>query len=600
MLLQRIALERFRQLDQVEYTFQPGLNLIKGPNESGKTTLQEAILFVLLGDPHHSTLERLKRVDDHISWDANRSFSITLEFKDGSGIPYRLKKDWDAQSVRLTNLQTGEDEEDIDLVQQAISEMLGCGSLKLLQSTVCVEQDAIDAISAGRREIGDQLRRIVTGGSMNEVPVSTVLEDLSARIAELKRGWRTHAPRNPGPIKVLQDEISGLETQLSEIRPQVERVEQAEEQLVALETQIREIEEQLAPMRSLKELCDRRLERVEQRDEWQAKEGELEAKIEQIEVATKQIEQVDEVLRAYRGFDAVAPEVEQQLAKLHQRAEVLRDEIEQQSAELEQLKAKQPTETQIRPGLPIAPLVGAGAGLVLLLTGAVIAVASSSVAGILVGVLGLLVSIGCLLWLAVVLSRPHLLDLGSQIVVREANLAKRQNERQQVATRLAEGLSPFGCSTWDEFSERLLEYRALLDRRRELQTRRDALLGDNTLERLTEERKTASRYRRDAEEALEAPEMQKAAEITPLRYQELKQDIESLEEELSEKRREQIRYQTRRDDAIYTLEDVYRLEEKRATTANILAPFGRVVRDLSNDIRRDGGSQRADHALGPR
>jgi recombinational DNA repair ATPase RecF len=44
MLLQRIALERFRQFDQQEYTFQPGLNIIKGPNEVGKTTLQEAIL----------------------------------------------------------------------------------------------------------------------------------------------------------------------------------------------------------------------------------------------------------------------------------------------------------------------------------------------------------------------------------------------------------------------------------------------------------------------------------------------------------------------------------------------------------------------------
>jgi uncharacterized protein YhaN len=88
---------------------------------------------------------------------------------------------------------------------------------------------------------------------------------------------------------------------------------------------------------------------------------------------------------------------------------------------------------------------------------------------------------------------------------------------------------------------------------------------------LVEERKAASRYRRDAEEALQEPEMQKAAEVTPLQYEELKQDIKCLEDELAEKKREQIKYQTRRDEAAYTIEDVYRLEEQKAEAERSLA-----------------------------
>ncbi len=593
MLLQRIALERFRQFDQQEYTFQPGLNIIKGPNEVGKTTLQEAILFALLGNPRRTTLERVKRVDDHISWGGNSPFSITLDFTDESGTPYRLKKDWNAQSVCLTNLRTGGKEEDVDSVQRAISEILGYGSLKLFQSTVCVEQDAIDQISAGHREIGDQLQSVVTGGGADETTVSAVLKDLDTKIAEMERGWRTHAPRNPGPIKVKQDEIGDIERRLSEICSQVERVEQAKEQLIALEVQIEEIEEALAPKRLLRDLCDRRLEWVEQRDIWQAKEAELEAKIEQIEEAQKHIEQANEALRAYPEFDAIDSEVEQQLAKLHQRAEMLREEIERRSAELKQLKTRQPTETRTRPGLPIVPLVGVGTGFVLLLIGVGIGVARSSVAGILVGLLGLLIGIGCLIWLVVVLSRPRPLDLSSQIAAREADLAKSQDYLQRVTTHLAEGLAPFECAAWDEFSQRLSECRTLLNQRRDAQTRRGAFLGDQTLEALIKGRKTASRHRRDAEEALKDPEMRKAVEITPIQYQELKQYIKRLEDDLVEKKQEQVKYQMRRDDATYTIEDVHCLEEQKAASERSLAHLkGWLdVYQLTRDVIRQAKEQ---------
>ena len=584
MLLQRIALERFGRLDQEEYTFRPGLNLIKGPNEAGKTTMQEAILFALLGNPRHTTLERVKRVDDRISWGGNRPFSITLDFTDESGTPYRLKKDWDAQSVCLTNLRTGDREEDIDSVEHVISEILGYGSLRLLQSTVCMEQDAIDDISAGRREIGDQLQSLFTGGGVGEATVSAVLEDLNDKIAEMERGWRTHAPKNPGPIKVKRDESANLDRRLSEIRPQVERVEQAKEQLITLEARIREIEKALAPMRSLKELCDKHFEWVEQLVEWKTEEKELEAKIEQIKKAQKHIEDADEELKPYPRFGAVDSEVEQRLAKLYQRAEVLEQDIERKSAKLEQLKAMQPTETRARPGLPMAPLVGAGFGFALLVIGVALGLTRS--VGLLVGLLGLLMGIGCTVWLVVVLSRPRPLDLTSQIAARETELKQSQRQRRGVLTQLIEGLTPFGCSTWDEFSQRLSEHRKCLNQREKAETRRDALLGDQTLEVLIEDLKTASSHHRAAEKALEDPEMQRAAEYDALQYEELKQDIERLAKELDEKKREQTEHQIRRDDAIYTVEDVRRLEEQKAAPGRSLAHLEEwlAVYQLTRDV----------------
>ena len=593
MILQRIALERFQQLDGREYVFQPGLNLIKGPNEAGKTTLQTAILFALLGNPRHTTLDRVKRVADYISWGENRPFSITLDFTDEGETPYRLKKDWDAQNVCLTNLQTGARDEDIDSVHQTISEILGYGSLKLLQSTVCVEQDAIDEISTGQREISDQLQSIVTGGGTDEATVSAVLIDVGAKIAEMVRGWRTHAPRNPGPIKVKRDEIDDLKQWLSDIGPQVERVEQAKEQLITLETRIEEIVRELTPRRSLKEVCDSRFGLERERDEWQGREKLLETRIEQIEDAQKRIDQASEEIGTYSGFDTLELEAEQQLQSLHQRVEILREDNERKSANLEQLKTEQPTESGTRPGLPVVYLVGAGTGFVLLLIGVAVGLTNSLPVGLLVGLLGLLMGIGCAIRLLTDPRRPPMEEPSVDITSREAELAENQGDLQVATAKLIEALDQLECTSWDEFSQKLAEYKRCLSQQEKAEIQRDTLLGDQTLEVLTEERRMTSRHRHDAVEALEEPEMQRSREITALQYETLKQAIEHLEVDLDEKKQKQRDYQIRSEVADYSIEDVHRLEEQKAVAERSLSHLNErlAVYQLARDVIEEAKEQ---------
>ena len=212
-----------------------------------------------------------------------------------------------------------------------------------------------------------------------------------------------------------------------------------------------------------------------------------------------------------------------------------------------------------------------GSGFVLLLIGLAIGLTSSSVVGLLTALPGLLISIPCTIWLVVVLRQPRPPDLGSQVAAREAELRQSQHQRQDVSRQLAERLAPFGCTTWHEFSQKLSEYKECLKQQLKAATRHEALLGDRTLEALIEERKTASRQRRDAEDALAAPEMQKAAETTPLEYQELKREMERLGTELAEKERDRDEYRIRGEIVDYTVEDIHRLEEQKAAAERSLA-----------------------------
>ena len=48
-MLVRLKLENFREAVSEEIVFTPGINLFKGPNESGKSTRLEAISYALFG-----------------------------------------------------------------------------------------------------------------------------------------------------------------------------------------------------------------------------------------------------------------------------------------------------------------------------------------------------------------------------------------------------------------------------------------------------------------------------------------------------------------------------------------------------------------------
>jgi len=125
MYLRRIALERFGALDRQEYSFRPGLNLVKGPNEAGKSTLQTAILCALFGNPNHTTVQRVKRVDDFVSWRATSPFCITLDLVVGDASRFRLEKDWTSGEARITETESGRLTQGVDAVQQQLALLEG-------------------------------------------------------------------------------------------------------------------------------------------------------------------------------------------------------------------------------------------------------------------------------------------------------------------------------------------------------------------------------------------------------------------------------------------------------------------------------------------
>lgn len=87
-MIQQIRLQHFRSYGDASFEFQPGVNIVVGPNASGKTNLLEALLVVASGNSyrardvdlvsHEETWSRLDALADNV----NRTVKITAEPRD--------------------------------------------------------------------------------------------------------------------------------------------------------------------------------------------------------------------------------------------------------------------------------------------------------------------------------------------------------------------------------------------------------------------------------------------------------------------------------------------------------------------------------------
>lgn len=69
MYIKNVELERFRNYDQTELEFSPGMNIFYGRNAQGKTNLLEAIAMLSLGKSF-----RAKKEEEVIQWNSENSF----------------------------------------------------------------------------------------------------------------------------------------------------------------------------------------------------------------------------------------------------------------------------------------------------------------------------------------------------------------------------------------------------------------------------------------------------------------------------------------------------------------------------------------------
>ena len=207
MNLTQLALENFGKFKNFECRFTDGLNVIKGANETGKSTLVTAITSLLYEDPGVPD----DKMEDFKTWGAAKA-SILKAGIVSQTFTGMIEKDFDRGSARLDNSALNVTIDDKNRIFEVITGAVGFPSAELFEATSCIKQGEITQIGRSVEAIKNKLEAMVTGGK-EDLAASKITAKIDQRIAEISRNDN----QRPGLIQALEQKQSSLNYNIDKI-----------------------------------------------------------------------------------------------------------------------------------------------------------------------------------------------------------------------------------------------------------------------------------------------------------------------------------------------------------------------------------------------
>lgn len=296
MLLKKLKIHYFGRFSNKEIELKPGINLIYGANEAGKSTIHTFIKGMLFGIERMRGRGAASKEDlytRYLPWDYPGAFggSMDIEIEEKQ---YQLQRSFHVsdKSFSIVDLSTGRE---VMLKEGMISELIPGLSEAAFKNTISIEQQKAQTDS----ELATQVRNYIANLSVarsQEVNVAKAVSLLTEQRKQLESSL------NPATLKALEAEI---ETGMAR-----------EEKLEQLTLQLRELLEQEKQLLRQKE----------------------EQSVTNDNEAARRMEQLPAILEKYRSYEELHNHVLQMDYQLTELRNKLSDG-ERQHHTLDQLKA---------------------------------------------------------------------------------------------------------------------------------------------------------------------------------------------------------------------------------------------------------------------
>jgi len=236
----------FSRENSVDIPLAPRLNVLYGPNEAGKSTLQQFIRGMLFGFKRFGTKRRypLPQLDQYRPWRGDEYAGILCYEHDG--VTYRVERDFERDETRIYDDVAGDDvtnqfDEDARRERCFALEHLGLNE-RVFDNTISIAQLSARTDSELAAEVKTHLANLASTGS-TDLSVEKALEVLDGAIRELgtSRTRVQRIDRTEARLRELKEERAASEELDNRLRQAVSTAESRRLELEDLTREYRRI-----------------------------------------------------------------------------------------------------------------------------------------------------------------------------------------------------------------------------------------------------------------------------------------------------------------------------------------------------------------------
>lgn len=345
MRITRLALRDFRRYRELEIPLSPGLTIVHGPNEAGKTTIQRAIELALTRKCTSGGAD----MDALRSWDAPDDarpvISIDFEIEDEEkGVRSgTLEKAFRGTKGTVRLEVDGQTITDPTLADQALAELSGIPSEAFFRSTASIRHQELADLDRDEATLRDRLQASISGADRG---TSRARRTLEKALYELN----TKGAKNPGRLKMAEEAVEQARLAVEQGELALAQLERDRDTLSGARERRAETEGSLTERRSL-------LEKARQAERLTAERGAAQERFERYRQAVVVSEELAGLHVSHPAADPL-PVLEQIVGRLRKLDATIRELRAALSGEVE-VSFEVPPEPTWRPLSRVAVAVAA-------------------------------------------------------------------------------------------------------------------------------------------------------------------------------------------------------------------------------------------------
>ncbi len=248
MRIRRLQVRDLRRFRELDIDLAPGVTVVRGPNEAGKTTIQRAIELALTRRVTSAAAE----LDGLRPWDADDGARpwVAIEFdqdEDEGRIAHgKLEKSFAGQKGTVRLDYDGWAVTDPTLADQVLAELTGIPTEPFFRSTASVRHHELSDLARDESALRDRLQASISGADRGtgraKKKLETALHDLT-----------TKGDKNPGRLKVAEGAVGQAMAALEQGELALSQLERDRDSLSGARERRADAETSLSERRSMLE-----------------------------------------------------------------------------------------------------------------------------------------------------------------------------------------------------------------------------------------------------------------------------------------------------------------------------------------------------------